>query len=221
MRSNGLWFYHFEHTHRRESGELLENHNAAFFSDPWVAPMTVSKEFASKAKHAKIKILQRRGPGIPRNDINFNSRFLFTNWDLIGIYPPWYKEQQHVHKNKGWILCYKREFDSIRIVVFLRQRQAELTECARPAQGDPKKGWCWVAKLNEPFSLELAQRLLMDADYQSRLELYELRDSDGLKIPYSHLFTFGSTEYCSKDLSKDAYALMNKGNRYTDVDRLL
>lgn len=66
--------------------------------------------------------------------------------------------------------------------MFLNHKLAEANRCAA-LSGDPKKGWCWLAALNEPFDLQCAQRLLLDIDGQKYLRSFHLKNLDGQTIP--------------------------------------
>ncbi|KAF7533283.1 hypothetical protein G7054_g7211 [Neopestalotiopsis clavispora] len=185
----------------------------------WMVPMAVRQGLTHPWQIAKIRIVP--GGRLDFKDklsLQFNCHLIGPEWSLVGMYPPGpdvlcidtkdpddprtFHFVEPLHEcpcdvnlpTRRRVFCWKRKSDGMRIIIILNIAQAELAKCIHVPHGEPRNSWCWMAKMDRPFNLEIAQLLLTDTRYLNGLPLFHLRDSNGEVIPYHELFSYFEKE---------------------------
>lgn len=210
----------------------------------WMTPMTVTKSFWAKKTFSKIRIVDETAWHTQvKRDLLFNCHLFDPEWELVGMYPPGpdvlricprdglYEESRSVpmadFQRDGQtrrLFCWKNKFKDLRIVVSIHLDDAQYSRCTALGYSNPRNGWCWIARLEEPFTLECAQRLCSDTRdnirQQKRLQLFELQSPDGRPVPYHEILS--SFDFCGfVSLQGCRSPMADHGDEPADVNRLM
>lgn len=210
----------------------------------WMTPMTVTGRFRAMEMFSKIRIVDKtKWHTKARRGLQFNCHHFDSEWELVGMYPlgpdvlrirpkdGLYEEGRSVPMadfpkdgQTRRLFCWKNKYKDLRIIVSIHLADAQNSRCAALDYSNPRKGWCWIARLEEPFTLECAQRLCPDTRHYNhqlkRLQLFELQSFDGRPIPYHEILSpFQTNEYELLLGARDPMA--EDGNERANVNQLM
>ncbi|ETS84491.1 hypothetical protein PFICI_02516 [Pestalotiopsis fici W106-1] len=170
----------------------------------WLVPMLIESKKLKRVSQKVIIITHAQQELMNQPSLNFNAYLFETAWDFVGMYPPGPETLLISRSNiqmvrmmgytdfprENRILCWKRKSDCTRIIVFIDVEQALRSQCIQEPLENPQEGWCWIAKLEKPFNLECAQKLLMTMCNKQNMPLFELRDNLGQIIPCHQILSY-------------------------------
>lgn len=210
----------------------------------WMTPMTVTQSFKAKKTVSKLRIIDKtKWHTQAQRGLQFNCHLFDPEWELVGMYPPGpdvlrirpraglYEEGRSVPMadfpkdgQTRRLFCWKNKFKDLRIIVSIHLADAQNSRCAALDHSNPRKGWCWIARLEEPFTLECAQRLCSDTQHnipqQKRLQLFELQSSDRRPVPYHEILSPCEVDTYDSDWGQRE-CIPEDGIEFADVNQLM